>query len=437
MKKTIWIAVSVLFLLSSAFSQRAVREKDLGPQFQDWLKLTAYVILPQEKDVFLQLQNDRERDIFIASFWAQRDPTPGTPENEYQAELVKRFEYANKEFRKGAPREGWMTDMGRFYIILGPPNSKEDYDMRADIYPCQVWYFFGDTAKGLPTYFALIFFKKGGVGEYKLYDPSADGPISLLVDRRDVDPVDSQSSYQKIRELEPALAPLTLSLIPGDSSPPYQSTLAASFIMKSILESPKKDVNPSYAKHFLAYKGVVSTEYLTHFVDCESTIVLLRDPLLGIPFLHFSVTPKSLSVDYFAPRDQYYCNYSVDVSLRKGEEIFYQDSKEFPFYFAPADSPSVTANGIAIQDSFPVIAGRNSASWSGRSSAKNGPARPESSVSSSATSWRTSGRRSICRSASWTNGSTSTQKTPTGRTTRFLSWRTSPTFPGTSGREGT
>jgi len=305
----------------------------------------------------MKLENDRDRDIFIESFWKQRDPTPGTPENEYKDGLVKRFNYANKEFHKGAPRDGWMTDMGKFYIILGPPNSKEEFEMRTDVYPCRVWYYYGDTAKGLPTYFALVFFKRGGTGEYKLYDPVADGPISLLIDRRDVDPTDNYAVYEKIRETLPTLAPLTLSMIPGESPYGPSSTLQSNFILQSILESPKKDVNPSYARHFLDFKGIVSTEYLTNFVESESTIALLQDPLLGVKFLHYSVTPKSLSVDYFEPRDQYYCNYSVDVSLRKGEQIFYQDSKEFPFYFAPADAQTVKANGIAVQDSFPVIAG--------------------------------------------------------------------------------
>lgn len=357
MKKTPLVALSILFIMSSAFSQGRVQEKDLSQKYRDWLTLTAYVILPQEKEVFMKLDNDRDRDIFIESFWKQRDPTPGTEENEYKVELIKRFTYANKEFHKGAPRDGWMTDMGRFYIILGPPNSKEDYEMSADIYPCRVWYYYGDTAKGLPTYFALVFFKKGGAGEYRLYDQSADGPNSLLIDKRDVGYVDSFAAYEKLRELVPELAPLTLSMIPGDRSGMYESALQANFIMNKILDSPKKDVNPSYARHFLDFKGIVSTEYLTNFVDTESTIALLHDPLLGINFLHFSVSPKNLSVDYYEPKNQYFCNYSVDVSLRKADKIFYQDSKEFPFYFAPEDAEAVKANGIAIQDSFPVIPG--------------------------------------------------------------------------------
>ncbi|MDD8015437.1 MAG: GWxTD domain-containing protein [Acidobacteriota bacterium] len=358
MKKATILTLSLIWLASPVFSQAKVREKDLSQQHKDWLKLTAYVILPQEKEVFMQLDNDRDRDIFIESFWKQRDPTPGTPANEYKDEIIKRFEYANVEFRKGAPRDGWMTDMGRFYIILGPPNSKEDFDMQSEIYPCKVWYYYGDAAKGLPTYFALVFFKKSGAGEYKLYDPVADGPASLLVSkRRDIDLSDSYAVYEKIKETVPELAPLTLSMLPGDNPYSFESTLRSNFILQSIIESPKKDVNPSYARHFLNFRGIVSTEYLTNIVDSESTIAFLRDPLLGINFLHYSITPKSLSVDYFEPKEQYYCNYSVDVSLRKGEKIFYQDSKEFPFYFPPANAQTVRANGIAIQDSFPVIDG--------------------------------------------------------------------------------
>ncbi len=357
MKKTALIILAVIGLIAAGLSQEKVRQEDLGLKYRDWLKLTSYVILPQEKDVFLRLDNDRDRDIFIESFWKQRDPTPGTEENEYRTELMKRFEYANKEFHKGAAREGWMTDMGKFYIILGAPNDRDDFSTRADIYPVEVWYYYGDTSKGLPTYFALVFFKKGGAGEYRLFEQALDGPMSLLIDKREIGIVDETAAYAKLMELVPELAPLTISMIPGDASGMYQSTLRSSFIMKDIYESPKKDVNPSYARHFLNFKGTVSTEYLTNIVDCESTIAFLRDPLLGMTFLHYSVSPKNLSVDFYEPKNQYFCNYTVDVSLRKGDKIFFQESKEFPFYFDPADAETVRNSGVAIEDSFPVIPG--------------------------------------------------------------------------------
>lgn len=357
MKKTTLALLAVLCLIASALSQKKVQEKELAQKYRDWLTLTTYIILPQEKDVFMKLDNDRDRDIFIESFWKQRDPTPGTEENEYKTELIKRFTYANTEFHKGASRAGWMTDMGKFYIILGPPNSKEDFSVTPDIYPVQVWYYYGDTAKGLPTYFALVFWKKHGAGEYRLFDQSIDGPQSLLIDTRDIGTGDTQEAYIRLKEIAPELAPLTRSMIPGDTTAVYQATLRTSFILKDIYDSPKKDINPSYAKHFLDFKGIVSTEYLTNIVESESTIAFLHDPLLGLTFLHYSVAPKSLSVDFYEPKNQYFCNYTVDVSLRKGDKIYFQQSKEFPFYFDPENVELVKSFGIAIEDSFPVIPG--------------------------------------------------------------------------------
>ena len=116
-----------LFLTSLLFSGQKIKEKDLSQKYRDFLKLTHYIMRSQEKDVFMQLITDREKDIFIKAFWKQRDPTLGTPKNEYKDELTKRFLYANKHFRRGSPREGWMTDKGRFYIILGPPVSIERF----------------------------------------------------------------------------------------------------------------------------------------------------------------------------------------------------------------------------------------------------------------------------------------------------------------------
>jgi len=105
-----------------------IKEKELPPKYRDWSKLVSYIIRPEEKEVFMLLTNDRERDIFIETFWKQRDPTPGTPANEYREEHSKRFNYANEHYRRGSPREGWMTDMGRFHIILGYPVSIERFD---------------------------------------------------------------------------------------------------------------------------------------------------------------------------------------------------------------------------------------------------------------------------------------------------------------------
>ena len=351
----IWCAL----LVAPVSAQKKIKESDLPAQYQEWLNLVAYIILPQEKDVFLQLNNNFERDIFIQSFWKQRDPTPGTPQNEYKDEINKRFLYVNTEFSKDTSRPGWMTDRGRIYMIMGEPQGRERITL-PELHPCELWSYYGDTSKGQPTYFGLIFFRRQGIGEFTLYSPVGDGPKSLVIFAPNLGfNIDSKTDvFTYIRESAPTLAPYTLSIIPQDTTMDMEPSVRSEILLAQILDSPRKNINPSYATHFLNYKGIVSTEYLTNFVDSEATVAVVRDAVEGIPFLHYSIAPKSISVDFYEPNKQYFCNYEVDVSLKKGETFIYQSAKDFSYYFPAEDSPMVSANGIVIQDSFPAVDGK-------------------------------------------------------------------------------
>ena len=53
------VRIVVLFLLipqifTSLSAQARLTEKDLSPKYGDWLRLVGYIILPQEKEVFLE-----------------------------------------------------------------------------------------------------------------------------------------------------------------------------------------------------------------------------------------------------------------------------------------------------------------------------------------------------------------------------------------------
>ena len=100
--------------------QNKIKAKDLDKKYQDWLDMVHYIITSTEKEIFFMLTNNRDRDAFINLFWNLRDPTKGTPQNEYKDEHMKRFKYANRYFR-GGPGPGWRSDRGRIYIVLGPP----------------------------------------------------------------------------------------------------------------------------------------------------------------------------------------------------------------------------------------------------------------------------------------------------------------------------
>lgn len=357
MAQSLGIVLIVLFLCNVLSAGKKIKPKDLPPKHQRFLKLTQYIITEEEKDVFMQLNSERERDIFIESFWKQRDPTPGTPENEYREKIIERFNHANKYLGRETVREGWKTDRGRIYIILGPPQSKERFIGKKGIYPTVVWYYYGEDRKKLPPQFALVFYQRGGGGEFQLYDPAVDGPSSLLIKSKNMDPFNYRKLYKKIKEIAPTLAQPSISLVQGEMPINFTPSPRNSILIKDILESPTEDVNPTYATHFMDYKGMVSTEYMTNFVESDNHTALLRDPFTGLNFLHFSVAPKNLSIDYYEAKDQYYCNFVLDVSLRKGEKVIFQYSKKFPYYFPAQEIERIRSNGLAIEDSFPVAQG--------------------------------------------------------------------------------
>jgi GWxTD domain-containing protein len=354
------IIVSFLVLPALLLPAQKVAEKDLPQLYQEWLNLVAYHIQPIERDVFMQLTTDRDRDLFMATFWKQRDPTPGTPENEYRDELLKRFQYANQFYGRSTTREGWKTDMGRIYVVLGPPASIERFEATIGLVPCQSWSYYGDSHRGLPPQFFLLFYQRGGVGEYRLYDPVADGPARLLLNQRDIeDPFDYTTLYEKIKELAPTLAEISVTRIPGEYSYDFSPSPRNAVLLADILDSPKKDVNPAYATHFLNYRGIVSTEYLTNYVESSAMTALIHDPVTGLCFLHFSIVPVDVNVDYYDPKSQFYCNFQVNVSLRDGEDIVFQYNREFPLYFPENEWDRVKANGLAVEDSFPIAEGKH------------------------------------------------------------------------------
>ena len=93
-------------------------KNEISKTYKKWLdEDVIYIITPEERQAFMQLSNDEERDNFIEAFWQRRDPTPDTPENEYKEEHYRRIAYANEHFAAGVP--GWKTDRGRIYITYG------------------------------------------------------------------------------------------------------------------------------------------------------------------------------------------------------------------------------------------------------------------------------------------------------------------------------
>jgi GWxTD domain-containing protein len=112
--------------LSEKRRQKQAQElrRELGSTYRKWLDQDVrWIITPEEREAFLTLSNDEERDQFIEAFWARRNPDPESPVNTFKEEHYRRIAYANEHFTSGVP--GYLTDRGRIYIEYGPPSEMD------------------------------------------------------------------------------------------------------------------------------------------------------------------------------------------------------------------------------------------------------------------------------------------------------------------------
>jgi GWxTD domain-containing protein len=331
--------------------------KDLDPRYRKWLEEdVVYIISPKEKDVFLQLDNDRQRDIFIEAFWNQRDPNPTTPENEFKVEHYRRIQYANQNFGKDSPGPGWRSDMGRIYIILGEPRSIDRLENLPDVFPVTIWFYDGMIEYGLPNAFNVVFFRRDGTGPYELYSPLKYGPQFLLVNYRG-DMSDYNEAYNLLYQTQPIIAAISLSLIQGESLMSLQPSIASEILLnQSIPRAPTEKVKTTYAEKLLAYKDIIEVDYMDKYIDCDSMIDVLQDPS-GPFYVHYLIEPKKLTFERYENR--YLSNLEINghVTDLAGNTV-YQFDRKVPVEMNEGQMASIQAKLFSFQDMFPLIPGR-------------------------------------------------------------------------------
>src|SRR6266403_4943572 len=152
--------------------------KDLDSAYKQWLtEDVTYIISPEERNAFLQLDTNEEREQFIEQFWLRRSSNPDLPENDFKEEHYRRIAYANEHFASGIP--GWKTDRGRMYIMWGPADEVEShptggtYDRPMEegggstsTYPWETWRW--RYLEGIGENIILEFVDPSGSGEYRL-----------------------------------------------------------------------------------------------------------------------------------------------------------------------------------------------------------------------------------------------------------------------------
>src|SRR5712691_280600 len=87
----------------------------------DWARgPVQFLITKEELTAWNALKSDAEANQFIALFWARRDPTLGTPQNEFREEFERRVQYADQTFSTARQR-GSLSDRGKVLILFGAP----------------------------------------------------------------------------------------------------------------------------------------------------------------------------------------------------------------------------------------------------------------------------------------------------------------------------
>lgn len=326
LRKLSFLAV-ILLLSCNAVLAAKNSVKDLPPRYRTWLTDEVnYIISNDEKDAFLQLPNDEERNKFIEHFWELRNPTPGTPDNAYKDDIYRRLEYAKTYLH------GVHTDMGRIYITLGEPKQRGKYYGRSEVRPMEIW-FYENVNPALPPYFYILFYDRDNTGDMRLYSPYMDGPAKLATSVLNVN--NNKASFDAIdRTLGREVARTTLSLLPGEPVDMQNATASLQSdvmlgIIKNLPNHPltKEMLNQKQFAESVSHRIVLSDEYI------DVITVPLRDSA-GNFSLHYLLRLHR-PADFSIGQSDNKFFYNVDFSARvygPDNKLIFKQEKEITKY---------------------------------------------------------------------------------------------------------
>ena len=141
-------------------------EKELDLEFEQ----ARHIASGKERKTYKKLNLEGKRK-YIKEFWAERDPSPNTPANEFKVDYLNRVATANSQFR-GVFREGWRTDRGRVLLLYGRPDEVERFPFSNENKAYEIWHFFSIQGGVL-----FIFADRREMGDLELVHSTARGEL--------------------------------------------------------------------------------------------------------------------------------------------------------------------------------------------------------------------------------------------------------------------
>lgn len=118
-----------------------------------------YITDREKIEVIKSNKDPQEKLNKFLEFWKSKDPSPNTSENELMEEYYSRIDYSNKNF--GNFLEGYKTDMGMVFVVLGPPDNIDRYPFNYDSPAHEIWHYYRLNK-------SFVFVDNSGFGDYRL-----------------------------------------------------------------------------------------------------------------------------------------------------------------------------------------------------------------------------------------------------------------------------
>ncbi|HKF45516.1 MAG TPA: VWA domain-containing protein [Thermoanaerobaculia bacterium] len=144
----------------------------LEQKYHDFLTLVDMIISDEERQVFLQIGDNFQKDRFIEAFWKRRSIDNRGLRTDFRQVYTQRVEIAVQQFKN------LNSDRAKVFVLNGPPDAVIPINCDDVYVPIQIWFY--ERLEALKSKVYLIFYQPMGMGEYKLWLP-LDGPYVLQV----------------------------------------------------------------------------------------------------------------------------------------------------------------------------------------------------------------------------------------------------------------
>lgn len=143
-----------------------LNEVELDHEFE----MVHYLSIEREREIWKELDGAPAKARFLTEFWARRDPSPGSPDNELREDYAKRIESANAMYREPLIEHGYQSNRGRVLLQYGKPDQIDRHYFDKNRKPYEIWVYSKDN-------YRFVFVDRSGMGKFILVHSDVPGEI--------------------------------------------------------------------------------------------------------------------------------------------------------------------------------------------------------------------------------------------------------------------